>query len=69
MRTAVPLVVIGALALAGWRLRSRRRASAADEKRADAMGDALFGWCFFLRQPRIERRTFTCRSPLASPLN
>ena len=48
MRTAVPLVVIGVLALAGWRLRSRGRMSAANEKKAGALSDALFGWGFFL---------------------
>ena len=50
-RTALPLVIIGALALIGWWLKSRRPEAAAaadDETSGSSASNNLFGWCFFL---------------------
>ena len=50
VRTALPLVVIGALALTGWWLKSRRPGTATDKQTGAASGvsNALFGWALFL---------------------
>jgi hypothetical protein len=43
--------VIGALALAGWWLKTRSRNSTADDKNAAAISqsNSLFSWCFLYR--------------------